>query len=133
MAGRKPQQRTDELIPQVLELRNQGLKLHQIAARFNLTKQRINQILGEHDRREAIMAEWGYPFSVRCLSFIEAIGIRNRDEALDLFNKGHIRPGCVANFGMKTYYEICDWLGVQPAYQLSICPHCGKTLSSARC
>jgi hypothetical protein len=133
MATRKPQQKTDELIPQVLALRNEGLKLHQIAARFNLTKQRIDQILREYGRREAIMAEWGYPFTVRCLGFIEAIGIRNRDEALDLFKKGHIRPGCVANFGVKTYHEICDWLGVEPQYQLNICPHCGKTLSSARC
>jgi len=118
-------------IPEVVRMRSEGMTLKQIAEHFNLSRQRINQIEQAAEMHEEILQLWGFPFSVRTFNTLERLCIKSREQALDLYNSGHLRPGAVRGFGWVSYYEICEWLEVPPTQKSSnhrICPHCGKII-----
>ena len=118
-------------IPEVVRMRSDGMTLKQIAEHFNLSRQRINQIEQAAEMHEEILQLWGFPFSVRTFNTLERLCIKSREQALDLYNSGHLRPGAVRGFRWVSYYEICEWLEVPPTQKPSdhrICPHCGKII-----
>ena len=116
-----------DLVPQVILLRAEGKTLADIAALTNLSKQRISQVVHTAKRHEAIQARWGFPFSVRTDRILEDLAVRSKEQALDLYNSGHIYPGAIWSFGHKSYHEICEWLGVPPLKKRpgkpTTCPH----------
>jgi len=118
-------------IPDVIRMRSEGMTLKQIGEHLNLSRQRINQIEQAAEMHEEILQLWGFPFSVRTFNTLERLCIKSREQALDLYNSGHLRPGAVRGFGWVSYYEICEWLEVPPTQKPSnhrICPHCGKII-----
>jgi len=118
-------------IPDVIRMRSEGMTLKQIGEHLNLSRQRINQIEQAAELHEEILQLWGFPFSVRTFNTLERLCINSREQALDLYNSGHLRPGAVRGFGWVSYYEICEWLEVPPTQKPSnhrICPHCGKII-----
>lgn len=132
----KQRHRLLDLVPQVILLRAEGKTLADIASLTKLTKQRISQVIKAAEKHEAIQAKWGYPFSVRTDRILEDLAIGSREEALRLYQTGHLYPGAIWSFGHRCYREICDWLNVeplkrQPKFDKSICPHCGKRFSPA--
>ena len=90
-----------------------------------------DQIEQAAQMHETILKLWGFPFSVRTFNTMERLAIKTRQQALDLYNTGHLRPGAVRGFGWVSYHEICEWLGVPSIRQIvtrSACPHCGHLI-----
>jgi len=119
------------MVPEVVRMRSEGSTLEEIGKRFNLSRQRINQIEQAAQMHEAILKLWGFPFSVRTFNTLERLAIKTRQQALDLYNTGHLRPGAVRGFGWVSYHEICEWLGVPTTREpinFLVCPHCGKKI-----
>ena len=131
MKTRKPHIKLIDKVPQVVRMRSEGMTLEEIGKHFNLSKQRINQIEKSAIRHEEILKVWGFPFSARTYNTLERLSITSRQEALDLYNSGHLQPRAVRGFGWVSYHEICEWLGVPTNREPSthrMCPHCGRTI-----
>ena len=131
MKPRKPYVKLIDKIPEVVRMRSEGMTLKDIGKHFGLSRQRINQIEQAAEMHEQILQLWGFPFSVRTFNVLERLAITSRQQALDLYNSGHLRPGAVRGFGWVSYYEICEWLEVPPTHKRSdhrTCPHCGKVI-----
>ena len=107
------------------------MTLEQIGEHYGLSRQRINQIEQAAEMHEEILRQWGFPFSTRTANTMERLSITTRQEALDLYNSGHLRPGAVRGFGWVSYHEICEWLEVPTTREpinFLVCPHCGKKI-----
>jgi hypothetical protein len=91
-------------------MRSEGKTLEEIGKHFSLSRQRIKQIEQSAEMHEEILQLWGFPFSVRTFNTLERLCIKSREEALQLYNTGHLRPGAVRGFGWVSYHEICEWL-----------------------
>jgi len=132
MSTTKPRMKLIQMVPEVVRLRAEGCTLQDIGARFNLSRQRINQIEKAAQKHEHILRVWGFPFSVRTFNIIERLAIKNREDALELYQAGHLHPNVVTGFGWISYKEICEWLEVpmlkKRPKQAKYCPHCGKEL-----
>jgi len=118
-------------IPEVVRMRSEGMSLKEIGEHFGLSRQRINQIEQAAEMHEEILQLWGFPFSVRTFNTLERLCIKSREQALDLYNSGHLRPGAVRGFGWVSYHEICEWLEVPTTREpinFLVCPHCGKKI-----
>jgi hypothetical protein len=120
------------LIPEVMQMRAEGLSLQVIGDRLKLTKQRVSQVTQAAQRLELIQSQWGWPFTTRTHNIIQRLAIRDRDHALALYKTGHLHPQSVSGFGVCSYHEICEWLGVpvlkrRPEPKRT-CTHCGKEI-----
>jgi hypothetical protein len=131
MKTRKPYIKLVDKIPEVVRMRSEGMTLEQIGEHYGLSRQRINQIEQAAKMHEEILRQWGFPFSTRTANTMERLSITTRQEALDLYNSGHLRPGAVRGFGWISYHEICEWLEVPTTREpinFLVCPHCGKKI-----
>jgi transcriptional regulator with XRE-family HTH domain len=131
MKTRKPYVKLVDKIPEVVRMRSEGMTLEQIGEHYGLSRQRINQIEQAAEIHEEILRQWGFPFSTRTANTMERLAITTRQEALDLYNSGHLRPGAVRGFGWVSYHEICEWLEVPTTREpinFLVCPHCGKKI-----
>lgn len=131
-ATKKKYQKVAHLIPEVMQMRAEGLTIEKIGGILGLTKQRVSQIAAAARRKEEIQYQWGFPFSVRTFNILNRMVIKDRDEAMKLYLSGHLHPNAVTGFGWVSYKEICEWLGVpmlrkQPKTGKT-CPHCGKVI-----
>ena len=131
MKTRKPYIKLVDKVPEVVRMRSEGKTLEQIGQHFGLSRQRINQIEQAAEMHEEILRQWGFPFSTRTANMMDRLSITTRQEALDLYNSGHLRPGAVRGFGWVSYHEICEWLEVPTTREpinFLVCPHCGKKI-----
>jgi hypothetical protein len=132
MKPRSKYVKLQHLIPEVMQMRAEGLSLQVIGDRLKLSKQRVSQVTQAARRLEQIQAKWGWPFSTRTNNIVERLAIRDRDHALELYNSGHLHPQSVTGFGVCSYHEICEWLGVPVLKRRpepkKTCPHCGKEI-----
>jgi len=131
MKTRKPYIKLVDKIPEVVRMRSEGKTLEEIGQYFGLSRQRINQIEQAAEMHEEILRQWGFPFSTRTANMMDRLSITTRQEALDLYNSGHLRPGAVRGFGWVSYHEICEWLEVpttRDPINFLVCPHCGKKI-----
>ena len=131
MKTRKPYIKLVDKIPEVVRMRSEGMTLEEIGKHFSLSRQRIKQIEQSAEMHEEILRQWGFPFTIRTFNTLERLCVKSREEALQLYNTGHLRPGAVRGFGWVSYHEICEWLGVPSVRQIvtrSACPHCGHLI-----
>ena len=131
MKPRQPYVKLVDKIPEVVRMRSEGKTLEEIGEHFGLSRQRINQIEQAAEMHEEILRQWGFPFSTRTANMMDRLSITTRQEALDLYNSGHLRPGAVRGFGWVSYHEICEWLEVpttRDPINFLVCPHCGKKI-----
>jgi len=131
MKTRKPYVKLVDKVPEVVRMRSEGKTLEEIGEHFGLSRQRINQIEQAAEMHEEILRQWGFPFSTRTANMMDRLSITTRQEALDLYNSGHLRPGVVRGFGWVSYHEICEWLEVPTTREpinFLVCPHCGKKI-----
>ena len=131
MKTRKPYVKLIDKIPEVVRMRSEGMTLNDIGKHFGLSRQRINQIEQAAEMHEEILKLWGFPFSTRTANIMERLSLKSRQQAMDLYTSGHLRPGAVRGFGWVSYHEICEWLGVPSVRQIvtrAACPHCGHLI-----
>lgn len=129
-APKKKYSKIAHLIPEVMQMRAEGKSITRIGEVLGLSKQRVSQISMAAKAKEAIQAQWGWPFTTRTYNVLNRLAVKNKDQALSLYSSGHLHPNSVTGFGWKSYSEICEWLGVsvllkQPKAP-KLCPHCGK-------
>jgi len=64
-APKKKYSKIAHLIPEVMQMRAEGQSITRIGAVLGLSKQRVSQISMVAKAKEAIQAQWGWPFSTR--------------------------------------------------------------------
>ena len=129
---RKKYNKVAHLIPEVMQLKAQGLSIVRIGEIMGLSKQRVSQIAHSAKQKEFIQAQWGWPFTTRTYNILDRLSVKTKEQALSLYQSGHLHPKVVTGFGWKSYAEICEWLGVPVLVKrpkaMATCPHCGKPL-----
>lgn len=120
------------------QLRKQGLKFKDIGKRMNVGAQRARQLYASAEYRLTREPHWMDGLSVRAANCLWNMSIESREEALEAYNSGRLRPGKRGprNYGWKSHKEVAKWLGLpepqKPAprvYAPKVCPHCGGKLS----
>ena len=121
---------------QAYQLREQGLTYTEIGKRMGITAGRVKQLYSIAKHR----LEWSNYFfglSIKLGHLLNNIGIHNREQALEAFNSGKLKPGKggIRNYGWKSHKEMAKWLGLPEPMKpmaallaMQTCPHCGKKL-----
>jgi hypothetical protein len=120
------------LVPGVVLARAEGKTMQEIADSLSLSRQRIHQVIKAAQKMEETSLKWGFPFSVRTARVLDALAVDTKEQAMELYESGHLFPGSVWSFGQKSYREICEWLEVPPLSKnprkKTRCPHCQRPL-----
>ena len=125
----------NEAVIKVSELRSQGLTMQAIGNQIGLSRQRIHQIIHESKEREQLASQWNHGLSVRNRHMLDRLNIKSREEAIQSIQRLEIRPYRWKNFGLRSYHDLCAWLGIAPiASKYSrklahLCPHCNKEIN----
>lgn len=117
----------NESIDAVVKLRSEGLTYRLIGEHLKMSKQRIYQIIQAGKQRDLDRSKWTFGLSVRNAKLMEKLGITSNESARVAVLTGEIAPLKWANFGRKSYTDLCQWLDVKPLESLPDrkCPHCG--------
>jgi hypothetical protein len=120
------------------DLRKSGSDYHHIAAELGVGYQRAlqitrraNWVINERD------THWAGGLSVRVANCLNWMDVKSREEALQAFTSGRLKPGKEPrNYGWKSHVELAKWLGLpepqKPVFipkPPMICPHCQKEIS----
>lgn len=125
----------NEAIEKVTELRSKGLTLQAIGNQFGLSRQRVHQIIHESKEREKLASQWNNGLSVRNRHVLDKLNIQSREEAIASIQAREIRPYRWKNFGLRSYHDLCAWLGIHPVQSKfsrkleCVCPHCHKEIN----
>lgn len=121
--------KTADRIAEAAEMRRNGYTYADIAGLMNISRQRVYQMVKAAAMQQASEGFWGYRFSLRTINCLQKMMIETKEDALRLYNSGHLKPNAVRGFGVVSYNEVCHWLGVPPSInRRPICQHCGKQL-----
>lgn len=119
-------------------LRKEGLKFKEVGKRMNVGAQRARQLYESAERRLNREPHWTDGLGVRPANCLWNMNIESREQALEAYNSGRLRPGKRGprNYGWKSHKEVAKWLGLpEPqkhaprVYLAKTCPHCGGKLS----
>jgi len=124
---------SNESIALVTDLKAKGWSHTQVGRHLGISKQRVSQIIALDLKRKQANTQWTAGLSVRNVALIQKLGLIGKTEVVYLINNGDIRPFKWANFGAKSYRDLCKWAGVEPRASLTpkrikTCPHCNKPL-----
>jgi hypothetical protein len=116
-------------IDTVKKLRSEGLTYRLIGEHLKLSKQRVYQIIQAGRQRDLDRSKWTFGLSVRNAKLMDRLEFKCKEDARKAVLSGGIAPLKWANFGRKSYNDLCQWLDVKPLESLPDrkCPHCGLT------
>jgi len=119
----------NESIDAVVKLRGEGLTYRLIGEHLKMSKQRVYQIIQAGRQRDLDRAKWTFGLSVRNAKLMDRLEFKCKEDARKAVLSGGIAPLKWANFGRKSYTDLCQWLDVKPLESLPDrkCPHCGLT------
>ena len=103
----------------VQELRAQGLTMHAIGKQLGVSRQRIHQIIHSKEMRSKIESAWTHGMPKRCLKIIESLKLTTKQEVAEAIILQQIFPNMTKNFGMRSYFDLCEWANVQPPSDLT--------------
>lgn len=120
-------------------LREQGLKLREIASRLGVGVERVRVLYFSAVRKLTRDPNSIESLSSRAFNCLKSVGVFTREQALEAYQSKQIvplvRPRC---YGWKTHEEVAEWLGLpKPAKPepkvivKNVCPHCGCRIKSA--
>jgi hypothetical protein len=117
----------NESIDTVAKLRSEGLTYRLIGEHLKLSKQRVYQIIQAGRQRDLDRSKWTFGLSVRNAKLMDRLEFKCKEDARKAVLSGGIAPLKWANFGRKSYNDLCQWLDVKPLESLPDrkCPHCG--------
>ena len=121
--------KTNDSIDKVNALRIKGLTYKAIGVELNISKQRVFQIIAAGKKRDQASQQWTAGLGSRNTSLMNKLGIQDKEAALHAIHNRDIVPFKWPNFGVRSYHDLCSWLGTLPADPGlgRHCPHCGKT------
>jgi len=121
----------------IIALRDQeGKTFTAIGRQLGVTKARISQLYNRSVRRiHHVSYVFDNPLnglSVRAVNCLQKIGVKTREQAVNLYAAGRLDTLSMRGYGRKTHYEICRWMRVSEDSnwnsQLHHCPVCGWKL-----
>ena len=117
----------NESIDAVVKLRGEGLTYRLIGEHLKMSKQRVYQIIQAGRQRDLDRAKWTFGLSVRNSKLMDRLELKSKEDARNAVLSGGIAPLKWANFGRKSYNDLCQWLDVKPLESIPNrkCPHCG--------
>ena len=117
----------NESIDAVVKLRGEGLTYRLIGEHLKMSKQRVYQIIQAGRQRDLDQSKWTFGLSVRNSKLMDRLEFKCKEDARKAVLSGGIAPLKWANFGRKSYTDLCQWLDVKPLESIPDrkCPHCG--------
>ena len=103
----------------VQELRAQGLTMNAIGQQLGVSRQRIHQIIHSKEMRSKIESVWTNGMPKRCLKIIESLKLTTKQEVAEAIILQRITPNMTKNFGLRSYFDLCEWANVQPPSDLT--------------
>lgn len=103
----------------VQELRAQGLTMHAIGKQLGVSRQRIHQIIHSKEMRSKIESVWTHGMPKRCLKIIESLKLTTKQEVAEAIILQRITPNMTKNFGIRSYFDLCEWANAQPPSNLT--------------
>ena len=121
--------KTNDSIDKVKAFRVKGLTYKAIGVELNISKQRVFQIIAAGKKRDSSNNKWTAGLSSRNTHLMEKLDIKDKATAIHAIHNRDIVPFKWPNFGVRSYHDLCSWLGTLPADPGlgRHCPHCGKT------
>lgn len=115
----------------VQELRAQGLTMHAIGKQLGVSRQRIHQIIHSKEMQSKIESVWTNGMPKRCLKIVNSLKLTTKQEVAEAIAIQKITPNMTKNFGIRSYFDLCEWAEVAPPTTLSYpkrCPHCHESI-----
>lgn len=103
----------------VQELRAQGLTMNAIGQQLGVSRQRIHQIIHSKEMRSKIESVWTHGMPKRCLKIIESLKLTTKQEVAEAIILQRITPNMTKNFGLRSYFDLCEWAEVAPPTTLT--------------
>ena len=103
----------------VQELRAQGLTMNAIGQQLGVSRQRIHQIIHSKEMRSKIESVWTNGMPKRCLKIIESLKLTTKQEVAEAIILQRITPNMTKNFGLRSYFDLCEWANAQPPSNLT--------------
>lgn len=103
----------------VQELRAQGLTMNAIGQQLGVSRQRIHQIIHSKEMRSKIESVWTNGMPKRCLKIIESLKLTTKQEVAEAIILQRITPNMTKNFGLRSYFDLCEWANAQPPSDLT--------------
>lgn len=103
----------------VQELRAQGLTMNAIGQQLGVSRQRIHQIIHSKEMQSKIESVWTNGMPKRCLKIIESLKLTTKQEVAEAIILQRITPNMTKNFGIRSYFDLCEWANVQPPSDLT--------------
>lgn len=105
----------NETIPLIDKWLAEGMTRKDIASRLGVSRQRVCQIIGIANREKNRVPHWTDGLSRRNKTVIESLKLADRGDVLRAINDTRIPPwGGFKNYGIKSYHDLCAWMGVAP-------------------
>jgi predicted DNA-binding protein YlxM (UPF0122 family) len=102
-------------------LLSEGKTLREISEQIGISRQRVYQI---NRINASKLEDFGEAASntigTRLYRVLKANGITDRDQAIQAYKDGKLRPQCKSGIGLKAFAELQAWLGDDLR-----CSHCG--------
>ena len=106
-------------IERVSELRAQGLTMHAIGQQLGVSRQRIHQILHSNIHMENERSKWTFGLSTRNIRIVQSLKLTTKQEVINAIILQKIFPNMTKNFGIRSYFDLCEWANVQPPSNLT--------------
>lgn len=103
----------------VQELRAQGLTMNAIGKQLGVSRQRIHQIIHSKEMQSKIESVWTNGMPKRCLKIIESLKLTTKQEVAEAIILQRITPNMTKNFGLRSYFDLCEWANAQPPSNLT--------------
>ncbi len=119
----------NDSINKVKSLRLKGFTYKAIGEEMQISKQRVFQIMVASKKKDDASKKWTAGLSTRNSHLMDKLDIHDKATAIHAVNIRDIMPFKWPNFGVRSYHDLCAWLGTQPIDTKlgRHCPHCGKT------
>ena len=93
--------------------------MHAIGQQLGVSRQRIHQIIHSKEMRSKIESVWTHGMPKRCLKIIESLKLTTKQEVAEAIILQRITPNMTKNFGLRSYFDLCEWANVQPPSDLT--------------
>lgn len=103
----------------VQELRAQGLTMNAIGQQLGVSRQRIHQIIHSKEMQSKIESVWTNGMPKRCLKIVESLKLTTKQEVAEAIILQRITPNMTKNFGLRSYFDLCEWANAQPPSNLT--------------
>lgn len=109
----------EESIKIASELRAKGLTMNAIGQQLGVSRQRIHQILNSNIHMENERSKWTFGLSTRNIRIVQSLNLTTKQEVIDAIILQKIFPNMTKNFGIRSYFDLCEWANVQPPSNLT--------------